>query len=89
MLSGMDLTVRCRAHGQPVPQVSWLKNGTKITPDADQRFSFQEDSFHIRNLTEADSGTITCSASNAAGTATHDSLVNVIGESCDDGPGTM
>lgn len=61
------LSLECNAYGNPAPEISWQKDGTKVK--FHKRRFVKEDSgtFTIRNARPGDQGTYTCLATNDAG----------------------
>ncbi|NP_001360633.1 Ig-like domain-containing protein [Caenorhabditis elegans] len=66
---GNTYMVHCQVTGRPVPYVTWKRNGKEI-----EQFN---PVLHIRNATRADEGKYSCIASNEAGTAVADFLIDV------------
>ncbi|KAK2725812.1 neogenin-like isoform X1 [Artemia franciscana] len=63
---GSNVTLECAANGNPLPTVSWLKDGTTIdTQDLDGRFlQVGAGSLQIISIEEGDVGTYQCRAEN-------------------------
>jgi len=67
-----DVELKIRATGVPRPSVEWLKNGEVIKEDERYQVTTHVDgivdsTFSIKNFSAKDAGTITCRASNVAG----------------------
>ncbi|KAM6997218.1 myopalladin [Tautogolabrus adspersus] len=60
----------CKVNGLPNPELMWLVNGRPIYPDLNHKMLVRENGIHslvIDPLTQNDTGTYTCIASNRAG----------------------
>ncbi|XP_018080832.1 myopalladin isoform X2 [Xenopus laevis] len=60
----------CKVSGLPTPDIMWLLNGRQVKPDAVHKMLVRENGIHsllIDPLTQADSGTYTCIATNKTG----------------------
>uniref|UniRef100_A0A3Q3FBX0 Myopalladin n=1 Tax=Labrus bergylta TaxID=56723 RepID=A0A3Q3FBX0_9LABR len=60
----------CKVNGLPTPELMWLVNGRPIYPDLYHKMLVRENGIHslvIDPLTQNDTGTYTCIASNRAG----------------------
>ncbi|XP_067207809.1 obscurin isoform X2 [Linepithema humile] len=69
-----DVELKIRATGVPRPSVEWLKNGEIINEDERYQVTTHVDGivdsmFSIKTFSANDAGTITCRASNVAGSA--------------------
>uniref|UniRef100_A0A4W3JZU2 Roundabout, axon guidance receptor, homolog 2 (Drosophila) n=1 Tax=Callorhinchus milii TaxID=7868 RepID=A0A4W3JZU2_CALMI len=76
---GLDATglLRCQAMGDPIPTISWLKDGLSLL-GKDNRMSLQElGSLQIRNLRLTDSGTYTCVATSSSGETSWSAVLDV------------
>ena len=69
---GENVTLSCNASGDPVPSISWTKNGSAISTSGDPRISFGVDNkqMTITNVSRSDSGRYRCEANNSNGTVT-------------------
>ena len=67
---GENVTLSCKADGNPVPTISWTRNGSPV--DESGRISFSEDKkqLTITNVSRTDSGEYQCVASNSLGNDT-------------------
>ena len=67
---GENLTLSCNSTGNPVPTMSWTRNGSP--EDESGRISFSADKKHltITNANRTDSGEYRCVASNELGNDT-------------------
>ena len=67
---GGNVTLSCKADGNPVPTISWTRNGFPV--DGSGRISFSEDKkqLTITNVSRTDSGEYQCVASNSLGNDT-------------------
>ncbi|XP_042144924.1 twitchin [Ixodes scapularis] len=82
--SGYRVKLHCTVVGDPTPQVTWLKNGVKVSLENRQISINHQDyglcSLEIFNLKTADTGEYTCTATNAYGEATTSAYLRVTGE---------
>lgn len=82
--SGYRIKLHCTVVGDPMPQVTWLKNGIKVTPDSRHMeitlTDFGMCSLEIYNVKPDDTGEYTCHAVNAYGDATTSAYLRVTGE---------
>ncbi|XP_043208575.1 Down syndrome cell adhesion molecule-like protein Dscam2, partial [Amphibalanus amphitrite] len=70
------LTLHCRHHGQPAPQLSWLRNGRPLT--ASDRLRWTENgTLEISSVSQEDDGVYTCDVTNRHGrdNVTYDVIV--------------
>ncbi|KAJ0063893.1 hypothetical protein NL108_013312, partial [Boleophthalmus pectinirostris] len=69
--------LRCQASGEPVPSVSWLKDGLSLL-GKDPRMSLQElGSLQIKNVKVSDSGIYTCVATSSSGETSWSAFLEV------------
>ncbi|XP_059145488.1 muscle M-line assembly protein unc-89-like isoform X2 [Physella acuta] len=71
----------CRVSAYPDPEITWFKDGNKVTPSAKHELvSFHDDIFSllIKQVQEEDSGRYTCLARNEYGEAKSEALLNVL-----------
>uniref|UniRef100_A0A3B4A3S8 Uncharacterized protein n=1 Tax=Periophthalmus magnuspinnatus TaxID=409849 RepID=A0A3B4A3S8_9GOBI len=69
--------LRCQASGEPIPSVSWLKDGVSLL-GKDPRMSLQElGSLQIRNIKVSDSGIYTCVATSSSGETSWSAFLEV------------
>uniref|UniRef100_A0A8C3J6R6 Hemicentin-1 n=1 Tax=Calidris pygmaea TaxID=425635 RepID=A0A8C3J6R6_9CHAR len=72
------VTLTCEAIGNPVPQITWLKNGQSLTEDEDHKFLSSGRFLQIENAQVTDTGRYTCIASNTAGDKSKSYSLNVL-----------
>lgn len=58
--AGSDYLVKCKVHGNPTPVVEWAKGDIRI--ESNEKYVVQSDGLLIKNATEADDGTYSCTA---------------------------
>ena len=73
---GDEVTISCKAEGNPAPVVSWTKDGKSFVPIAGSGSSEWRVTFNP--ISYSDTGYYTCIAKNAAGelTSSHDIIVD-------------
>lgn len=71
-LDGNSITLVCEVSGVPVPQITWVKNGTEVQKGGK--------SYTIQSVVRSDSGSYTCVATNIAGEAKATSQLIVRGK---------
>ncbi|XP_014802303.1 PREDICTED: hemicentin-1 [Calidris pugnax] len=72
------VTLTCEVIGNPVPQITWLKNGQSLTEDEDHKFLSSGRFLQIENAQVTDTGRYTCIASNTAGDKSKSYSLNVL-----------
>lgn len=79
--SGVDVELRCRATGEPVPTIEWLRAGQPL--QAGRRLQALPDgSLWLERVEAGDAGVYECVAHNLLGSATAKALLAVRGEEC-------
>ena len=68
-IEGENVTISCNADGNPVPTISWTRNGSPLDTSNNSRISFSEGKkqLNITNVSRTDSGEYQCVASNSLG----------------------
>ena len=76
---GKTVTLSCDATGNPVPTISWTRNGSSVDASNNSRISFSEDKkkLTITNVNRTDSGKYQCVASNKLGNDTSNAKLDV------------
>ncbi|XP_010130628.1 PREDICTED: hemicentin-1, partial [Buceros rhinoceros silvestris] len=72
------VTLTCEVIGNPVPQVTWVKDGQSLTEDEDHKFLSSGRFLQITNAQVTDTGRYMCIASNAAGDKSKSYNLNVL-----------
>ncbi|KAI1236572.1 hypothetical protein IHE44_0014825 [Lamprotornis superbus] len=72
------VTLMCEVTGNPMPQVTWLKDGQALEEAADARIVSSGRSLHIPEAQLLDTGRYTCLASNTAGDRSKTYSLNVL-----------
>ena len=69
---GNNVTLSCDATANPVPTISWIRDGSSVNTTINTRISFSEDNkqLTITNVSRTDSGEYGCVARNRLGNAT-------------------
>ena len=70
---GQDLTLKCRASGDPTPNITWTKDGVP-----QNQFSVSGYMLHLVNVQRKDVGSYRCTARNIYGIATRRAMVTVL-----------
>lgn len=80
MIEGKDASIKCEARGKPPPKFTWVKSLTHQNLSNVDRFSVDPDTgvLTITNVNRDDAGEYQCTATNLAGTANTNIMVNVI-----------
>ncbi|XP_033320941.2 neural cell adhesion molecule fasciclin 2 isoform X2 [Megalopta genalis] len=80
IVEGENANIECKAHGKPPPRYTWVKSLTKQNLSNVDRFGVNADNgvLTITNVNRDDAGRYECTATNKAGSATTNFLVNVI-----------
>ena len=83
MVIGGSLALNCPATGVPRPDIRWTRDGEALSSvsEADVRVVDGGRQLDVYNAHLSDAGSYTCTAVNAAGTASKQFVVNVIGKS--------
>ena len=72
-------SLQCEVKGNPVPQVTWLKENSSLS--ADRRIMQSRGGLMIRDVTSQDGGVYTCRAKNILGVMTSSATLTVQGKS--------
>lgn len=80
IIEGEDANIECKAHGKPPPRYTWVKSLTQQNLTNADRFGVDESNgvLTIANVNREDAGEYQCLATNAAGMAKMNFMVNVI-----------
>ena len=72
---GDNVTLSCNASGNPVPTISWTRDGSLVS-SGDQRISFEAGNrqLTITNVNRTDRGEYLCVADNSEGNDTSNSI---------------
>ena len=70
-------SLQCEVKGNPIPQVTWLKENSRLT--ADKRIVQTRNGLMIRDVTSQDGGVYTCKARNILGVVTSSATLTVQG----------
>ena len=73
VIEGQNVNLFCNASGNPVPTITWTRNGSVVTSSV-ARITFGPESreLTITSINRADSGEYRCVANNSEGNATSD-----------------
>ena len=73
VIEGQNVNLFCNASGNPVPTITWTRNGSVLTSSV-ARISFGAESreLTITSINRADSGEYRCVANNSEGNVTSD-----------------
>uniref|UniRef100_A0A8C4UE85 Hemicentin-1 n=1 Tax=Falco tinnunculus TaxID=100819 RepID=A0A8C4UE85_FALTI len=72
------VTLTCEVIGNPVPQITWIKDGQSLTEDEDHKVLSSGRFLQIINAQVTDTGRYTCLASNTAGDKSKSYSLNVL-----------
>lgn len=83
LINGSNLTLSCSISGAPLPNITWLVNGSEIDVDSNNRLtaSVDEDSAQLQfePVTDHDAGSYQCSAYNSIGNSSlSHSSINIV-----------
>ncbi|RWS16811.1 Down syndrome cell adhesion molecule-like protein, partial [Dinothrombium tinctorium] len=86
-IANVDLSLKCMAHGQPLPKITWKIDGIDILNSRRHRVHSYTDSdsrstisfLNISSLSSHDGGFYECIASNNIGEVSHKARINIIG----------
>lgn len=67
MVAGSSLTLECKAAGNPLPLLTWLKDGVPVKASDNLRIVSGGTKLEILNAVEADQGQYLCVATSIAG----------------------
>lgn len=86
--AGLSVALDCIAFGLPTPIITWLKDGSPLTPCtfdllAIDRVCVTNESVFIQIADEEDTGIYTCIAENSAGIAVYEAFVTVETTTCE------
>ena len=73
VIEGQNVNLFCNASGNPVPTITWTRNGSVLTSSvAKISFGAQSRELTITSINRADSGEYRCVANNSEGNVTSD-----------------
>ncbi|XP_038613568.1 hemicentin-1 [Tachyglossus aculeatus] len=72
-----NVTLTCEAKGNPLPEITWLKDGQQLTKDGNHQIMSNGRFLQITNAQVSDTGRYTCVASNPAGDKSRSFSLNV------------
>lgn len=80
IIEGENANIECKGKGKPPPKYTWVKSLTKQNLSNADRFTVNPDTGDLAIITvnREDAGEYQCTATNAAGSATSNIVVNVI-----------
>ena len=67
MIEGHNVTLSCNATGNPLPTISWTRNGSLVHASGRINFSDGKKRLTITDVNRTDSGEYRCVASNRVG----------------------
>ncbi|XP_077463990.1 hemicentin-1 [Stigmatopora argus] len=73
-----NITLTCEASGNPVPEITWLKDGKELVPDRQHQILSDGRYLQISDVRLADTGRYSCLASNNAGDRSRHFNLNVL-----------
>ncbi|XP_063287101.1 leucine-rich repeat and fibronectin type III domain-containing protein 1-like protein [Pelobates fuscus] len=78
VMEGQNVSLKCKAVGDPDPYVRWISPDGKLVPNSTRTMSYENGTLDILTTLFSDRGNFTCIASNPAGesTATVELIVN-------------
>ncbi|TRY72308.1 hypothetical protein TCAL_12240 [Tigriopus californicus] len=79
--AAQQISIKCKADGNPLPTVKWYKDGELITPNNNRRFEkyrIRQWGLIIPNATPNDNGVYSCEASNPSGVAERNTTIIVL-----------
>ena len=80
-LRAKQLEIRCKAEGLPAPTIDFQYNGMSLRNATDPRVIMRsENDLILNNVSESDSGTYRCVASNALGVVFKQQYIKMHGE---------
>lgn len=80
VLSGRTLDLPCVAHGDPVPTLSWFKDGRSLRVGDQDFLAGPDGTLKFADVRVSDSGRYRCVAANGAGEDAIEFTVEVMGE---------
>ncbi|XP_053545100.1 leucine-rich repeat and fibronectin type III domain-containing protein 1-like protein [Bombina bombina] len=70
VMEGQNVSLKCKAVGDPNPYVRWISPDGKLVPNTTRTISYENGTLDIHTTLYSDRGNFTCIASNAAGDST-------------------
>uniref|UniRef100_A0A672MQQ8 Immunoglobulin superfamily DCC subclass member 3 n=1 Tax=Sinocyclocheilus grahami TaxID=75366 RepID=A0A672MQQ8_SINGR len=75
---GTNAIFTCLAQGEPVPQITWLKNGQILEPDGHVKLRNNNSTLTISGVTQDDEAIYQCIAENSAGSTQSSARLTVL-----------
>lgn len=79
MVVNNTVILDCLVSGEPIPQITWLKNGNPFTLTDHMMVTEDGQQLHIERAVVQDAGRYTCEARNSAGETRREIILDVLG----------
>lgn len=80
MVLGFPIVLSCDVEGSPTPSITWLKDNQPIVSSTELTYTRGGQALRLGSAQGDSTGLYTCRASNPAGTAVKQYLLNVLGK---------